>query len=188
MKLKHFNREIRAGLENVVEYSIKLKHDSVTFRASQGSCKGEGKMIYIRPERDGKDTIYGSFYRSGKIVHVGTAVLDVIKPEVFPSFGARVLLKVNLPQIKGMTGIIFNMMMNDFHWEPIEIETYRATILRKGKVIHTTIESSNRFSEDLQKHLDLLEIGDLILISEVKVSHKHFQTDVNAFPVVFEIE
>lgn len=188
-KIRNPNRDMRAGFENSVEFSLKKKFDSVDLTVTQGKVSREGKIIRLIPETSGKDTLFAKFFYKRKFVHLDTVVFDIIKPEVFPSFGGDLLKdrKFSLAYLKSRGGIIFHIRITDYHWEGSGVESYRFSIIRKDSCIFSKIEYSHRFSDELQSKFDLLKPGDKILISDATI-HPKLAKYANILPGVFEIE
>jgi hypothetical protein len=191
MEVRNFNRDARIGFSNAAEFSLKKKFDSVTLKASQGKVSREKQIIYFSPITPGKDTIAAKFYFKNKLVHIDTVVFDVIAPEVFSMIGGGGELlrsrKISLPVLEAMGGVVFYIRVNDYHWEPISINSYRASVLRKDQCIYSIVESDNRFSHQLKAKLDLLVSGDLIVISEIEINSDYIKV-ANPLPGIFEIK
>jgi hypothetical protein len=203
LQVRNPNRNMRAGVESLVEFSLNRKFDSVDLKSTQGKVnrdsvdlrvtKGkdnrERTLIRLIPESAGKDTVFAKFFYKGKFVHIDTVVFEIIKPEVFPSFGGDLLAdrKFSLAYLKSIGGVIFHIRVNEDHWESAGVESYRFSIIRKDSCIFSTIEYSTRFSEELKSKLSLLKPGDKILISDATIN-AHFAKFANILPAVFEIE
>jgi len=187
MEILHFRRMVRAGCESSFEFYLKKKYDSVQVTSSQGRCTWENKKyIQFFPEHAGTDSLIVRFYHRNRIIDTDTAVFEVINPEVFPVFGPDFLKKVHLPVLKAMGAVIIMMKVNDYHWEPVGITSYRFSIIRNDSCLFSMIETSRRFSSELKEKLTLCKSGDLVLISEIKLTPASMQA--NVLPGVFEIE
>lgn len=189
LKVRNPNRDMRAGFESAVEFSLNKKFDSVDLRVSQGKVYRDGKIIYLTPATSGKDSLFAKFFYRRKFVHSDTLIFDIIKPEVFPSFSADLLKdrKFSLADLKAKGGIIFYIRVNDYHWESAGVESYRFSIIRKDSCIFSKIEYSYRFSDELKSSFDLLKPGDMILISDATINPLYARY-ANILPGVFEIE
>jgi hypothetical protein len=187
LEVRNLSRNMRAGFENAVEFSLKVKFDSIEIRATQGRVSADKKFIRIYPETSGRDTIFANFLNKGKIVYLDTLIFDIIKPEVFPSFGGDLVTnrKFKLEYLKARGGITFHIRVNDFHWENPGIQSYRFTIIRMDSCIFSRIEYSAWFSDELKIFLDHLESGDIILISDANIQ---YSKETNILPGVFVIE
>ena len=189
MQVRFLSCDIRAGFENTVEFSLKRNFDSVNLKATHGIVSREGNIIRFIPTTFGKETLIAKFYYKHEFVHLDSVTFDVIRPEVFPSIGSDLLKdrKVSLSKFKAIGGIIFYIRVNDYHWEPIRIESYRFSIIRQGNCIFSKIEFSNRYSDELVAKLNLLNVGDIILISDIVITSQLSEI-ANILPGVFEIE
>lgn len=187
MKIEDRNRKIRAGFENSIGFTLDRKFDSLHLRASQGAAKWEKNIIYLIPATSGQDTLFAQFYFKKNLIHSDTVSFNVIKPEVFPSFGGDLLQKRELSFIKAIGGVIFFIRVNDFHWEPVAIKSYRFSVIRKNNFLFSTVEYSNRYSNDLKVKLDTMMSGDKILITDIVLVPGNYDF-ASCLPGVFEIE
>ena len=186
MKIDNRNRHIRAHYSNSIGFSFDRKFDSLDLRTSQGTFNRDTHIIRLIPETSGQDTLFAKFFYKQKLVHVDTATFDVIKPEVYPSFGEDHPKKLNLAFVKSTGGLIFHIRITDDHHEGVSIKSYRFSVIRKDNFIFSMTEYSYKFSDELKAKLDTLKSGDKILISDIILDpYFHFG---DPLPRVYEIE
>jgi hypothetical protein len=147
----------------------------------------EGKTILLIPATSGQDTIFARFFYKNTLILEDTATFDVIKPEIFPSYGAELLKKVSASYVRACGGIIFNIRITDDHWEGASIESYRFSVIRKDRFLFSLIEHSNKYSDDLKVKLGTIMPGDILLISDITPAAPYSEL-ANSLPGVFEIE
>ncbi|HTL07859.1 MAG TPA: hypothetical protein VL307_06365 [Chitinophagaceae bacterium] len=141
--IKNYNRNIRAGFQSGLGFSIDKKFDSIGLRVTQGTVERQGNIIMLWPATDGKDTLIAAIYYKHRNVFIDTLKFDIIKPEIFPSFGGDLIRdrKLTLTHLKAFGGIIFHIRITDDHWERAGVESYRFSILRKDSCIYSKIEN-----------------------------------------------
>jgi hypothetical protein len=189
LEIQNRNRNMRAGFSNFIKFSLNAKFDSVDLKVTQGAAEREGDIIRLTPKMSGKDTLFAKFLRRGKSVYLDTLIFDIIKPEVFPSYGGDLIKdrKISLSRLKAQGGIIFFIRVTDDHWEGAGVTSYRFSVIRKDSCIFSKIETSSKYSDELKAKLDLLIRGDKILISDATINSL-FAEIANILPGVFEIE
>lgn len=178
---------VRAGFENHVGFSADFAYDSVNFEMNGEICRADSNTVIINPKKAGKSTINSKAYFKGKLIYSGSFPLDIMKPEVFGVFGTDLQKKLKLDLIKAYPGVRFVIRVNNFHWEPVGIVSYRFSIIRDRKIVYSIAETSNRFSEFVKAELEKLEVGDLILISEIIVDD-FFKGQTDPMPTIYEVE
>ena len=186
MKIENRNRYIRAHFENSIGFSFDRKFDSLDLRTSQGTFNRDRHIIRLIPETSGRDTFFAKFFYKRKLIHVDTATFDVIKPEVYPSFGEDHPTKLSVSYIKSGGGIIFHIRITDDHHEGASIKSYRFSVIRKDSFVFSMIEYSYKFSDELKAKLDTSKSGDKILISDI-ILDPYFDF-ADPLPRVYEIE
>jgi hypothetical protein len=184
---KHGSRYIFAGMESHIKFSSKVKYDSISFFLSVGDAKRVGDFVYLYPKQAGKAVLVATLFRHSRLVSSDSMQITVDKPSVFAAYGGKVLRKLKLDVVKRLGGVVFYITVNDFHWEPVEIQSYRFTLVREGAVVFSLLESSNRYSKELLVNLDKLAVGDVILITDVKLSEE-VSKFAEFFPTTFEVQ
>jgi len=178
---------VRAGFKNEIGFSTDFAYDSIQFEMNRVICRTDSNSLFIYPKKAGKDTIHSIAYFKGKVVHSDKFILDVMKPEVFGVFKPHLQTKLKLDFIKRFPGVSFNIRINNYHWEPISIVSYRFSIIRDHKVIYSVTGFSNRFSDQLKAEIEQLKAGDLILISEI-VTGDFYKEIADPMPTIYEVE
>lgn len=187
MQITPLTSAIRVGVRNELKYNIRLKYDSAVFTTSNGFCEQRENIILLQPSHLGKDTLYATCYKRGRIIQRDTAIFDVARLKVFPALSGSRIQKIPLKSMRLIGGMSFYMEMNDRHWEPFTVSAYRFTVIRSGEVIHSNVESTHKFGDQSTKFLEQLKAGDLLLFSEIKV-RDDLAPLIEPWPAVFEIQ
>jgi hypothetical protein len=189
MEVHNHNHDMRAGFRNSFEISLKKKYDSISVSASHGSVAAERSIFFLTADSSGIDTVYVSFYFRRKLVQQDTVSFNIIQPEVFPRFQSDLLKgrKLKISYLRAIGGVLFNIRVNDYHWEPIAIASYRFSVVRDESCIFSKVEYSNRFSDEVKAEIELLRAGDLIIISQTMLNVQ-YTGQANILPGIFEIE
>lgn len=180
-------RYLLAGRKNYVDFSTKIKYDSVKFEVSQGTFGWEKKKLFLSPADEGSDSVFISLYRKSRLLNRDTIVAYVERPLIFPAYSGSRYAKLNARMLKAMGGVVFYVTINAWHWEPIDVSSYRFSIMREGKMIYSSLEKSRFYSNELRLQLDLLQTRDLIIISDISTTDD-VPSVVEVQPGIFEIK
>jgi hypothetical protein len=178
---------VRAGFENQIGFSTDFVYDSVKFEMNGVVCRSDSNNVIVNPEKPGINNLNSKAYLKWKLIYSGSFPLEVLRPEVFGIFGSDLQKKLKISFIKSYPGVRVVIRVNNYHWESIGIISYRLSIIRDREIIFSNTETSNRFSDTVKAKLEKLEVGDLILISEIIVDG-NFKDISNTIPTVYEVE